>query len=492
LTSRVCSVLLCGVSGDAERIAVLEAENARLRALVEAQAAIIDELRAQVADLERRLAKSSQNSSMPPSRDDEATRASRQQRREAARKERKAARRAGKQPGSPGATLMQRADPDEVVVHRPGRCGACGMGLEGAARVGVVRRQVFDLPQPAVVCTEHAAHKLVCGCGHITTAGFPAWATGPACWGPNIAALATYLLVRQHLPVARCAQMLGHLGANVSVGWVASQVPKASGRLAGWLAGLRDRLATEPVLHADETSGRIAGGGLWWFHVVSTPLLSLLVAHRSRGRAAVDDIGVLARRSGRLVHDRLALYWAYGADHAVCGAHLIRDLAGIAEVPGHKAWCEQMTKALLAAKAACDTARSRGQPHLSPAALTTIDNAYQAALGAALNATASDHPHPKGPQRDAANLACALHEYQTEILAYTRDLGVPFTNNQAERDLRMVKLQQKISGGWRTQDGIKAFADIRSYIDTARKHGHNPLHALTQLLTTSPWTIPTT
>jgi hypothetical protein len=284
---------------------------------------------------------------------------------------------------------------------------------------------------------------------------------------------------------------LGHFGANVSTGWVAGVVPRASGRLGGWLAGLADRLAAEPVLHADETSGRLAGG-LWWFHVVSTRLLSLLVAHQTRGRAAVDDIGVLGRRAGRLVHDRLAMYWAYGADHAVCGAHLVRDLAGIAEIRGHKAWCEQMTKALLDAKNTCDNARSRGQPHLSPATLKTIDDAYQAAVTAALAATASDRPLPKGPQRDAANLACALHEYQTEVLAYTRDLDVPFTNNQAERDLRMVKLQQKISGGWRTQAGIQAFADVRSYIDTARKHGHNPLHALTQLLTTGPWPIPET
>jgi transposase len=491
LTSRVCSCLLWGVSSEADRVAVLVAENARLRALVEAQAAIIEELRVEVAELRRRLGKDSSNSSKPPSTDDEGARASRQQRREAARKERKAARKPGGQPGSPGATLMARPDPDGVVVHRPRCCGACGDRLEGAEHAGGIRRQVFDLPEATVICTEHVATKLRCRCGHVTVAGFPPEATGPACWGPNVAALATYLLVRQHHPVARCAELLGHFGANVSTGWVAAQVPKASGRLAGWLDGLRDRLAAEPVLHADETSGRLAGG-LWWFHVVSTRLLSLLVAHQTRGKAAVDDIGVLGRRAGRLVHDRLAMYWAYGADHAVCGAHLVRDLAGIAEIKGHKAWCEQMTRVLLDAKTVCDKARSRGQPHLSPAALTAIDDAYQAAVTAALTATESDRPHRRGPQRDAANLACAFHEYQTEVLAYTRDLDVPFSNNQAERDLRMVKLQQKISGGWRTETGIQAFADVRSYIDTARKHGHNPLAALTQLLTTGPWPIPQT
>lgn len=480
----MCSVLLWGVSAEADRIAELEAENALLRGQV-------DELRATVERLERRLAKSSENSSKPPSSDDEAARAKRRERREAARQHRKkSGRRAGGQPGAPGSTLMQREDPDVVVAHEPAACGGCGADLDGAPVEGVVRRQVFDLPRARVICTEHQAHKRRCGCGHTTTAAFPPGVTAPATWGPNVAALATYLLVRQHIPVARCAELLGHLGANVSVGWVAAQIPRASGRLAGWLETLADRLAGERVVHADETSGRLAGVGLWWFHVISTSLLSLVVAHRTRGRAAVDDMGVLDRRSGRLVHDRLAMYWAYGAHHAICGAHLVRDLAGIAEIAGHKAWCEQMTKLLLDAKAACDQARARSDPHLGPANLETIDDAYQAALRAALDATASDRPHPKGPQRDAHNLACALHEYQTEILAFTRDLDVPFTNNQAERDLRMVKLQQKISGGWRTTDGIQHFANVRSYIDTTRKHGNNPLHALTQLFTTGAWPIP--
>jgi transposase len=477
--------VLWGVSSGAERIAELEA-------VVAGQAATIEALRAQVEKLERRLGKSSENSSKPPSTDDEIVRASRRERREAARAERKTAgRKQGGQPGAPGAHLARRADPDVIVTHRPSSCGGCGADLAAAAVAGVVRRQVFDLPEPTVVCTEHVAEKRRCGCGRVTTGPFPPEATAPAVWGPNVAALGLYLLVRQHLPVARCAELLGNLGAPVSSGWVATLVPRASGRLTGWLAGLRERLAAEPVLHADETSGRMKGT-LWWLHVVSTRLLTLLVAHETRGRAAVDDIGILGRRAGRLVHDRLAMYWAYGADHAICGAHVVRDLAGIAQITRHRAWCEQMTRVLLDANKACDQARQRGDPHLSPAALNAIDDAYQAAITAALAATAADRTPPPGPERDAANLACAFHEYQTEVLAFTRDLDVPFTNNQAESDLRMVKLQQKISGGWRTEEGIKAFADVRSYIDTTRKHGHNPLHALTQLLTNEPWTIPAT
>lgn len=245
----------------------------------------------------------------------------------------------------------------------------------------------------------------------------------------------------------------------------------------------------EAVVHADETSGRVAGT-LWWFHVVCTKTLTLLVAHRRRGRQAIDDIGVLGQAQGILVHDRLASYWAYGRRHAVCGAHLLRDLAGIAEVPGQRRWAEAMTKALLEAKAAADQARARGRPKLSWQARRRIDDAYTVALRAALDATASDTMPPRGPRRDAMNLAVAFFDYRDEILAFTTDLAVDFSNNQAERDLRMAKLQQKISGGWRTEDDIKAFADVRSYIDTGRKHGQNPLSILTQLPTTGPWQVP--
>jgi transposase len=326
----------------------------------------------------------------------------------------------------------------------------------------------------------------------VTTAKLPAAATASTCWGPRTRALALYLLVRQHVPVARCAELLGALGAKVSTGWVASQVQRAARLLVGWLVELRRRLAVAAVLHADETSGRVAGT-LWWFHVASTDLMTLLVAHRRRGRAAIDDIGVLESASGTLVHDRLASYWDYcGNRHALCGAHLLRDLAGIAEVPGQRAWCTQMIQVLLDAKKACDAARARGEPHLAADVIAGIDTAYGAAVRAGLDATATPRTPPKGPRRDSANLACAFFDHHDEILAFTRDLAVPFDNNQAERDLRMVKLQQKITGGWRTETGIKNFADVRSYIDTARKNDHNPLGVLTQLLTTGPWPLPAT
>jgi transposase len=486
LTARDCSVLLSVVTFEQRRIAELEAENAQLRATVVELRATVERLVAEVAALKAQMGKDSTNSSLPPSRDDLAARQSRQVRRAA---QRKAGGKPGKQPGAPGSSLSQRADPDVVVRHRAGACGGCGAGLDDAEVVGEVRRQVFDIPEPKIVVTEHVAQRCRCRCGAETNAAFPPEARAPACWGPRLGALALYLLVRQHVPVARCAELLKALGAPVSTGWVAGQVGRAAAALATWLVALRRALMAEAVVHADETSGRVAGT-LWWFHVVCTKTLTLLVAHRRRGRQAIDDIGVLGQAQGILVHDRLASYWAYGRRHAVCGAHLLRDLAGIAEVPGQRRWAEAMTKALLEAKAAADQARARGRPKLSWQARRRIDDAYTVALRAALDATASDTMPPRGPRRDAMNLAVAFFDYRDEILAFTTDLTVDFSNNQAERDLRMAKLQQKISGGWRTEDGIKAFADVRSYIDTGRKHGQNPLSILTQLLTTGPWQVP--
>ena len=399
-------------------------------------------------------------------------------------------RRPGKQPGAPGSTLRQVEFPDVQVRHQPGCCGGCGGDLSAADVVGEARRQVFDIPRPAVEVTEHIAETRRCRCGRKTTASFPAEATSPACWGPRVRALCVYLLVYQHVPAARTAELLAAMGAAVSVGFVAAQSQAAADRLSGWLADLRSRLCGEAVLHVDETSGR-AEGTLWWLHVCSTRLLTLLVAHRHRGATAVDDIGVLADRhdTSTLVHDRAAMYWNYGAAHALCAAHLLRDLNAVAELARHAAWAAEFRHVLLDAKTAADNARAAGATALPTATLTAVDAAYSKALRHAFD-TVQHEPATK-TERAATNLVCALFDYQPEVLAFTRDLNVPFDNNQAERDLRMAKVHQRVSGGWRTSHGIETFARIRSYLETGRKHGHNPYTLLHQLHTTGPWPLPT-
>lgn len=399
-------------------------------------------------------------------------------------------RKPGKQPGAPGTTLRQINNPDSRMVHEPGCCSGCGGGLGDAPVVGEARRQVFDLPEPRIEVVEHVAQSRRCACGTTTAAPFPAGVDGPAVWGPRVRAWCVYLQVYQHTPYARTAELLREMGAAVSVGFVASQCTLTAKKLTSWMIDLRRRLTVEPVLHADETSGRV-NGTLWWLHVVSTGLLTLLVAHCRRGMVAVDDIGVIPARdvNSTLVHDRAAMYWNYGTGHALCAAHLLRDLTGIAELPRHTAWTTELRAVLLNAKTVADNARQAGRPALEGTELAAIDHAYATAVHHAM-ATIWGDPTTK-PEKAATNLACAFYDYEPEILAFTRNLAVPFDNNQAERDLRMTKIHQRVSGGWRAPHGIQTFATIRSYIETGRKHGHNPLHLLTQLYTTKPWPIPT-
>jgi transposase len=471
-----------------QRIAELEAENADLKAMVAELRAEVAELKSVVADLRELLNRNSSNSSLPPSSDSATERALRQARKQSQRA--KTGRKPGKQPGTPGSTLRQVGNPDSVVRHAPACCASCGADLADSEIISECRRQVFDIPQPRLEVTEHVTETRRCRCGRATQASFPPEAASPACWGPRVRALCVYLLIYQHVPAARTAELLAAIGATVSVGFVAAQPARAANQLQGWLIELRRRLCGEPVLHADETSGRV-NGTLWWLHVCSTRLLTLLVAHRRRGQSAVDDIGVLANRNpaSTLVHDRAAMYWNYGARHAVCAAHLLRDLNALKELPRHADWAEAFQDVLSNAKQAVDTAVAAGRSELNAGILRGIDARYAVALRRAM-ATITDQPAGQG-ERAASNLACALFDYQPEILAFTRNFTVPFDNNQAERDLRMTKIHQKISGGWRTTHGIETFAQIRSYLDTTRKHRQNPYTALHQLHTTGPWPLPT-
>lgn len=455
-----------------------------------AQAALIERLEARIVELERERGRNSQNSSLPPSRDNSEARAARAAR--LAKRER-GKRRPGKQPGDPGSHLGRVEQPDRTVRHEPARCGACGGDLAAAKVVGSESRQVFDLPAQRREVTEHVAERRRCECGWETTAAFPADATAPACWGPRVRAYALYLMNRQLIPVERTAEILSDLlGAPVSTGWLAGLAAQAAEGLEGFMGDLGDRLADEPVVNVDETGSRVAGAK-WWFHVAATALLTFLGVHRHRGVAATDAFGILPRVRGTLVHDRWAPYWRYRqATHAICNAHILRDLASVGEVASQKPWADAMAELLVEAKRKADAARAAG--------LHTLPRGQRAAIRARFNriiadALAANPDPPEGKrrsrlERDSYNLALALRDHAIELLRFTSDLRVPFDNNQAERDLRMAKLQQKISGCFRTDAGARNFAVVRSYIETGRKHGLNPIDLLIALFNGQPWTIP--
>jgi len=444
-------------------------------------------LQARVAELERRLGKDSSNSSKPPSSDG-LGKPARAQRRNA---ERAAGRRKpGKQPGAPGAHLAPVAEPDQVVEHVPERCGGCGEELAGAVVVGVEARQVFDLPVLRLGVVEHLAQRRRCGCGQVTAAAFPVQARAAACYGPRLRALVCYLLVHQHLPIDRAAQLCWDvLGASVATGTLASVVAEAAGGLEGFVEVVREQLAAGPVAHFDETGGRVAGR-LHWVHSASTGRLSLFTVHAKRGKVAMDAAGVLSGFGGVAVHDGWSPYWRYEhLTHALCGAHLLRELEAITDEPG-QGWAAGMAELLVDVKLAGDRARTAGLWQVDDDLRARLRVRYQRLLA---DGQAANPPPARGRRRGrarrspAANLLGRLDAHRDEVLRSLDDTRVPFDNNQSERDLRMVKLQQKISGCWRTLAGAEAFLTVRSYVATARKQGMNPLAVLRLLFEGHPW-----
>jgi transposase len=358
--------------------------------------------------------------------------------------------------------------------------------------VGVEIRQVFDIPDPQLVVAEHRVERRRCTCGIASSGAFPREATAPACWGPRVRALATYLMVRQHLPVARTAELLeAVLGAPVSTGWLAGLPAQAADGLDGFIADLKARLCSAPLLHVDETGGRTSGVREW-IHVASTPLLTLLDCHERRGVEATDAIGVLPGFRGVAMHDRWGPYWRNGCTHSVCGAHLLRDLAGVAEIGSQTRWAEAMARLLLDAKDQAEQARNAGAPTVGEATREEIRRRFDeiVAEGMAANPTPIRWSGRTVSERKGYNLAVALRDHKDEALRYLDDTSLPFDNNQAERDLRMVKLQQKVSGCFRTHLGARRFCAVRSYVSTAQKHGVRALDVLVQLFAGEPWKIP--
>lgn len=454
----------------------------QLLAVVVEQDARIEALAAQVAALTARLGQNSGNSSLPPSSD----------RFVKPQRDRRAgsARRPGKQPGAPGAGLALVPDPDQVVEHVPSCCAGCGAGLEAAPDVGVVVRQVRDVPLVTPTVTEHRMRKRVCGCGQVTAAAAPAGVDAPACYGPNLRAVAVYLVVFQHVPVQRAALLIADLtGAAVSTGWVSAQVARASQALADVEALIKAMIVASLVIGVDETTLNIAGVKAW-LHVARTDLLTAYHLHASRGRVAVNEFAVLPGYTGTVVHDALSVYDgpAYGtATHALCGAHLLRELTAVEQDHPGAGWPAQARSALADLNILARDARANGHSAI-PAEL-----AAQPLLlfrHAVLVGLAGHARVPGRKQSKARNLLERLRDRQDQVLLFASDVTVPFTNNGSERDLRPVKTQIKISGCHRASTGAAAWLRVRGYISTVRKHGDDVLTALRDAMTGNPWQPP--
>ena len=460
----------------AENVA-LRSENAELRVAVES-------LRAEVAGLRARLGQDSPDSSRPPSSDGLARPAPKSLRRRGGRKP-------GGQNGHPGVTLAQVADPDEVVRHEPAVCAGCGGGLAGSAEAGVERRQVFDLPPVRVRVTEHqiVARRCAC-CGTTTSGATPDGVGAPVQYGPRVAAIILYLYVGQFLSKKRTAQALAELfGTPVPTGTVAAMAARAAGGLDVFATLVRDRIAAAGVAHFDETGFRV-DGKLRWVHSASTGKYSLITVHDRRGVAGMDAAGVLPGFTGVAVHDAWAPYGTYeDATHALCNAHVLRELQAVIDVTGDGQWCwaAQAAEALREMKDLTDAALAGGSATLAALDAACLAQARHAFHSAAMIGASDTKTRQTKLMAKQHALARRLIDRQDDYLRFTIDPRVSFDNNAAEREIRMIKLRQKVSGCLRTLTGAEQFCAIRSYLATAAKHGIHFYESLVALADGRPW-----
>jgi transposase len=387
------------------------------------------------------------------------------------------------------------ARPDAVVEHRPAACPQCQTLLADAEVVLRERRQVHELP-PVVrlVVREHQAVHVRCpACAHISVGAFPVDAPSRAQYGARVRALAVYLVEQQHIPLGRVQQLLADLlGMRLARGTLVGWIQQAARVLQPVEQHIKGALARAPVLHHDETGVRRAGK-LAWAHVTCTSRLTQYAVHTKRGHEATDAIGILADYHGVSVHDGWASYGVYTAcRHALCNVHHLRELTFLEE-QYHQGWATDMKALLRAMKAATDQARLQGQRHLEAAAREALVARYAALLAAGLAANpppadCGRRPGQRGrlAQSPTRNLLERLLLQQDQVLAFLDDLAIPFDNNQAERDLRGLKIQQKVSGCFRSDRGAAAYATIRGYLATLRKQGHALLAALNTVFAGQP------
>lgn len=477
----------------------LAAENAVLRMENTELKRMLAELSGRITVLEQRLSADSSNSSRPPSSDAPWDKKPAKKRSSRTR----SGRSPGKQPGASSSSRSLIDDPDDTLVIEPDRCHACDASLEEAEERGRQRRQVVDvgLPPPPKVTEYQRISKICRCCGTVTTPGWDDAAVpvehadtvaapgSPVRIGPETVARAALLTCAHYLPVGRARYLLEALTAiDVSTGFLAGIRGRAARRLEKTFLGhMKQLLVTAPVLHADETPGR-AAGALSYVHVACTEYLTLMhVGDRSAN--TIDSGGVLGEFTGVLVRDGYVGYEHLKAVHAWCGAHILRDLRSISDAdPDGQLWALAMATTLLDANQAAHQTRERGAEHLDKPTLRTLRSRY---LGALARGEIDNHSQHTTLAAKARTLIARFRRFEDMILRFATDLSVPFTNNEAERSCRPVKVQQRTSGGaWRTLQGLTDFAIVQSYLDTATKWGLDKLDALHQLFTTGPWLPP--
>ena len=440
-------------------------------------------LQTENAALRARLNTDSHNSSKPPSADGYHKPSPKSQRTVSGRK-------TGGQPGHPGHRLSLIAKPDETVVHAPSRCPTCQEEFTPLTFRRVEKRQIVDIPPVRRRVIEHQVETHRCRrCGTEAHGEFPAEMRGPIQYGPGVAAIAVYLNQEQLLPSERtCAALDDLFDCPIAEGTLESMVAACHDQLAPVEAQIKAGVTHAEVVHFDETGMRL-GGTTSWLHVACTPALTFYASHPKRGRAAFAAIDILPHLTGRAVHDGLAGYQTYPQiAHALCNAHHLRELTFVEEELGQP-WAKDLKDVLWAMKESVDQAKSQGIIAVADDQKHALVTRYDTVLSVGEQANPLPDVTGKRGRRKrgkARSLVERLQKRKAQVLAFLEDFVVPFDNNQAERDLRMVKVRQKISGCFRTPLGAERFCRIRGYISTMRKQGIPIFSALAQAITGHP------
>jgi|ERR1700722_1917225 len=443
-----------------------------LYAIIQGQAATIAALQQEVAELKRRLGLNSDNSSKPPSSDGLKKPPRVQSLRGRSEKA------SGGQPGHKGETLRQIENPDIIKRHNATNCAHCRAKLTAEMVTGVLKRQVFDIPEPKLEVTEHQASVYTCaGCAGLTKAAFPEDVVSAAQYGPRVRAAAVYLSFGQLIPEDRVAETMRDLfDVGLCPATIAAMGVRKASELMPFSEVIAALVAAAAVKHLDETGFRI-GGHTQWLHVASTMGLTCYRVSPKRG-------SLPSYMAGIIMHDHWKPYYTMaGVEHALCNAHHLRELKALIEIE-KELWAKRMYTLLLDACHAVQRAAAQGNHALAVSAHRRILRLYDRVIALGLTFHEAQAPlikksaRGKQPRRVGHNLLLRLQKYKTDVLRFANDFSVPFTNNQAERDLRMMKVKQKISGCFRTNAGAENFATLRAVISTARKQSWNILETL--------------
>lgn len=446
----------------------------------------VDELSSKVVELERRLAQNSSNSSKPPSSDGYSKPNPKSLRTKTGKK-------SGGQTGHRGDTLIQVDVPDERVPHGPITC-SCGLPICQGALINEVRRQVFDITEPRLHVVEHFVQTVACACGKVHGGQFPDGINAPVQYGPNIKAIASYLNQYQFLPYERtCEALADLLGCHISPGTLQNILAECHENLESTEVLIKDHISVARVAQYDETGMRIAGKTNW-IHSASTSHATHYHAHGRRGSEAAIDAGILPRFMGKAIHDGWKAYLKFDCGHGLCNAHHLRELRFVEEECSQP-WARDMAGLLLEIKSAVDYARTEGHDKLNEESYARFTARYTDIISAAYAANpwhAPDGPVKRGRKKRTKplNLVERLDQQRDAVLLFMNDFMVPFDNNLAERDIRMVKLHQKISGSFRSHSGAEIFCRMRSYLSTARKNGVGALLALQLAFKNTPFAFP--